>query len=473
MGRVCGVWGLFIEYWGVGCGARWEGWLVSVGSWVPGWRPWGRGTRGLRGLGRGGMPAGAGRDLAWPGLDGGAGPREHGAGPRRGLGWAERRGLGRAGRGLTAWGGAWAGGGAGPAGARTQSARPLPAAMLAGVWVSNGARSGGGSAGSRRSRLLNASGGRSRASGSARRSAGELGPRGLGAGAGPGRGPCPFPGGRPQSAAPPAVPQSMHPRSPSRVSTSGGTPSYPPHEVEHGPLPVWIPRSAAGTPPPFPLGELFLSYPRSLGLPLLPPEIREPLQAPPSTFKPRTTPRLLPGALCSPPRARRPFPPGVGGGIPRPGCRPSLSGLPRVSSLPQGPGSPSPPPPHSPAGTGAAEPGSSCLLFRVGWQRPARRFCRPGRVGDWVRGAASSRRPFLSLPVGRLPRSPAPWERPALPRGVRANRFLFATGVGPVSWRGRCSSLPQKPRQGPVETHSSAHGLRLGPFTVLLTCGRI
>lgn len=354
------VWGLgVVEYWGVGCGARWEGWVVCVGSW-------------------GGGP-GVGERRVWAGWAGvgcqqaRGGARGHLAGPC--VAWAGRRGGASGTRG-----GAWTGGGAGRAGARTQSARPLPAAMLAGVWVSNGAGSAGVSGGSPRSRLPNATGGRSRASGSARRSAGELGPRGSGAGAGPGRGPCPFTGGRPQSAAPPAVRQSMHPRSPSRVSTSGGTPSYPPHEVENGPLPIWVPRSAAETPP-FPLGELFLSYPRSLGLPLLPPEIREPLQASPFTFKPRTTPRLLPGALCSPPRARRPFPPGVGGGIPRPGCRPSLSGLPRVPSLPQGPGSPSPPPPHSPAGSGAAEPGSSCLLFRVGWQRP-----RPAILPAWSGG---------------------------------------------------------------------------------------
>ena len=134
-----------------------------------------------------------------------------------------------------------------------------------------------------------------------------------------------------------------------------------------------------------------------------------------------------------------------------------------------------PPRPRPTAQRGRGRQSQAPAAFCSAWdgRDPARRFCRPGRVGDWVRGAASSRRPFLSLPVGRLPRSPAPWERPALPRGVRANRFLFATGVGPVSWRGRCSSLPQKPRQGPVETHSSAHGLRLGPFTVLLTCGRI
>ncbi|XDA80695.1 hypothetical protein R6Z07F_010680 [Ovis aries] len=44
--------------------------------------------------------------------------------------------------------------------------------MLAGVWVSNRAGSGCDSSGSSRSRLLSSTGGRSRAPGSARRSAG-------------------------------------------------------------------------------------------------------------------------------------------------------------------------------------------------------------------------------------------------------------------------------------------------------------
>lgn len=93
--------------------------------------------------------------------------------------------------------------GAGSAGARTRPARPLPAAMLAGVWVSNGARrgGGGGSAGSGRSRLPSAAGGRSGAPTPARRSRGEPEPVGLrGQSESPGRGPSPSPGrGRPQS----------------------------------------------------------------------------------------------------------------------------------------------------------------------------------------------------------------------------------------------------------------------------------
>lgn len=66
---------------------------------------------------------------------------------------------------------------AGPARAHTQPARPLPAAMLAGEWVSNGGRraggAGGGSAGSGRSRFLSAIGGRGSEPGPARRSGGE------------------------------------------------------------------------------------------------------------------------------------------------------------------------------------------------------------------------------------------------------------------------------------------------------------
>lgn len=126
----------------------------------------------------------------------------------------------------------------GGAGGRAHaSAHPLPAAMLAGVWVSNraeggGGGGGGGSAGSGRSRLPNAAGGHSRALGPARRSGGEPGPRGSGAGSGaPGadasRTPAPL---RP-------APQSMHPRCPSWRPGSGGTPFF-----TAGPAPRAVPR---------------------------------------------------------------------------------------------------------------------------------------------------------------------------------------------------------------------------------------
>ncbi|CAI9163128.1 unnamed protein product [Rangifer tarandus platyrhynchus] len=150
--------------------------------------------------------------------------------------------------------------------------------MLAGVWVSNQAGSGSDSSGSSRSRLLSSTGGRSRAPGSARRSAG---------------------------------------------SSSFGI------------------LGAPGCPRP--------------------PQLREPVQASPSTFQ------LDPPCPSSPGRA----PPASSR------CRPPPSGPPRAPSPPQGPGSPSPL--HGTAGTGAAEPGSSCLLFRVGWRDPAPRSCRAGR----------------------------------------------------------------------------------------------
>lgn len=169
-------------------------------------------------------------------------------------GWGGRRGGG-------AWvglrGGAWAGG-AGPAGARTQPARPLPGAMLVGVWVSNGARrggcgggGGGGSAGSGRSRLPGATDGRSHAPGPARRSGGEPGPAGLGEqSAASGCGPSPFPGGgRPGAeGSPESAPHCLHPdahlwRDPTLSNQAL------PRGLEHGSLRIWIPLSAARTPP--------------------------------------------------------------------------------------------------------------------------------------------------------------------------------------------------------------------------------
>lgn len=282
------------------------------------------------------------------------GPSGHGAGP-------DGRGRGLSGPGP--------GRGEGPAGARTQPARPLPAAMLAGVWVSNRAGSGCDSSGSSRSRLLSSTGGRSRAPGSARRSAGEPGPRGSGAGADRGRGPCPSPE-RPKSAAPPPPPGVYTPQSQS------GLYLRPDPLLPNRPRPTgWStapprlgPHSSAGTPPPPPRPTAFPSGSSSfgiLGAPGFPrpPQLREPVQASPSTFP------LDPPCPSSP------------GGAPPPSsrCRPPPFGLPRAPSPPQGPGSPFLP--HGTAGTGAAEPGSSCLLFRVGWRDPAPRSCRAGRGG--------------------------------------------------------------------------------------------
>ncbi|XP_043343430.1 vegetative cell wall protein gp1-like [Cervus canadensis] len=234
--------------------------------------------------------------------------------------------------------------------------------MLAGVWVSNRAGSGCDSWGSSRSRLLSSTGGRSRAPGSARRSAGEPGPRGSGAGADRGRGPCPSQE-RPQSADPPTTSGSMHPSVPAG-STSGGIPSYPAGPAPRAgarPLPVWVLIPLQG-PPPFPSGSSSFGILGAPGFPR-PPQLREPVQASPSTFQ--LDPPCPSSLGRAPPPSSR--------------CRPPRSGPPRAPSPPQGPGSPSPP--HGTAGTGAAEPGSSCLLFRVGWRDPAPRSCRAGRGG--------------------------------------------------------------------------------------------
>lgn len=248
--HACVGFGRCLEYWSVGFGVWWEGWVVYVGSWVP------QGGREVR------------ESEAWAGWD--PGPRARGGARRQGAGpcgtWAGRKGGpsghragpdGR-GRGLS---GPGPGGGEGPAGARTQPARPLPAAMLAGVWVSNRAGSGCDSSGSSRSRLLSSAGGRSRAPGSARRSAGEPGPRGSGAGADRGRGPCPSPE-RPQKTAPPTTSQSMHPSVPAGSPPQAGsslTQQAPPYGLEHGPSSSgssFLCRDPPPQPPPSPQGAL-------------------------------------------------------------------------------------------------------------------------------------------------------------------------------------------------------------------------
>lgn len=120
---------------------------------------------------------------------------------------------------------------------------------------------------------------------------------------------------------------------------------------------------------------------------------------------PRLTPHLrslqfgttppLPRACSSPahPGPNRPASlRGPGEGVPLP-----------TSFSPPGLDSLTRPPLHSTAGTGAAKPGSSCLLFRVGWQRPGGPVGRV-RVGERRVGSASSWRPSLSC-------GPAPSER--------------------------------------------------------------
>lgn len=143
-----------------------------------------------------------------------------------------------------------------------------------------------------------------------------------------------------------------------------------------------------------------------------------------STFLLSSGPAPLPpdpSLVSRPPpcRARPGRPPGIGGGVifsvRDPARLTFTGGCSGAPFRPRGPSSPLPSPhPHGTAGTGAEEPGSSCLLFRVGWQRPTRpgRPARLIRVGEWVRGGwlASSRRLFLSLPMGRLPQSRARWE---------------------------------------------------------------
>lgn len=82
-------------------------------------------------------------------------------------------------------------------------------------------------------------------------------------------------------------------------------------------------------------------------------------------------------------------------------------GIPFPTSFsPPGLDSPSRPPLHSTAGTGAAKPGSSCLLFRVGWQRPGGPVGRV-RVGEPRVGSASSGRPSLSRGPASSEREPS------------------------------------------------------------------
>lgn len=120
---------------------------------------------------------------------------------------------------------------------------------------------------------------------------------------------------------------------------------------------------------------------------------------------------------------------------PRPGSEPAglLQGVregvppyPRPSRLGEL-GSPTRPPLHSTAGTGAAEPGSSCLLFRVGWQRPGGPVGRV-RVGEPRVGPASSGRPpFSGVPAPSEREPSALGEAGHSWRSPGQQVFLFAT----------------------------------------------
>lgn len=263
--------------------------------------------------------------------------------------------------------------------------------MLAGVWVSNRAGSGCDSSGSSRSRLLSSTGGRSRAPGSARRSAGEPGPRGSGAGADRGRGPCPSPE-RPKSAAPPPPPGVYTPQSQS------GLYLRPDPLLPNRPRPTgWStapprlgPHSSAGTPPhhrappPFPQGALPLvsSEPRA----------SRALRSSGSPSRPRRPPFRWTHP-APPPRAGRPRP-RPGAGRPPLGCR----GPPPLRRDPARP-------PYPTAQRGRGRRSQAPAAFCSAWdgETPPRGPAGLVEVGEGVRGAASSRGPFVSLPVGRLP----------------------------------------------------------------------
>lgn len=250
----------------------------------------------------------------------------------------------------------------------------------------------------------------------------------------------------------------MHPQS-SRVSTSGGILSYTNRPCPTGweqALPRLGPHSSAGTPPPPPRPPPFPSGSSSFGILGAPASRARRSSGSPSGLAvhlPLDPPRPSPGPA---PRPR----PGAG----RPLCRrgPSFRAGTRLASLP-----------HGTAGTGAAEPDSSCLLFRVdGETLPG----GPAGWSRWVKGCVGP--PFpgtlrLSLPWGRLPGAQRlgrgrPFQEESVPTG-----FCLQPGVGPVAlWgRERTARSPRKPRQGPVGTHFSAHGLRLGALSPLVALG--
>lgn len=119
---------------------------------------------------------------------------------------------------------------------------------------------------------------------------------------------------------------------------------------------------------------------------------------------------------------------------------------------------------HRTAGTGAAEPGSSCLLFRVGWQSPL-----PARLIGWGNGCVGPCSPRRSVwkealplsPRWAAPREPSALERLVLPGGVLAQRFVFASRSWPSGVVERAICSPPNPSIPPPR------GSVWGPFTVL------
>jgi hypothetical protein len=138
----------------------------------------------------------------------------------------------------------WWAGGAGPAGARTPPARPLPAAMLAGVWVSNAARA---SVAPASPALPAAAAAHSRWPRGAEVSGAEVSrdPRGWEA-LHPGRGrgqSTSFSHLRSPLACTPGASAGPHPGRDSLLSNQA-----PPHRLEHGPFRIGIPLNASRTP---------------------------------------------------------------------------------------------------------------------------------------------------------------------------------------------------------------------------------
>lgn len=277
--------------------------------------------------------------------------------------------------------------------------------------------------------------------------------RGLGA-RGPerteGADPAP-PKSAPRARIPPPPPGVCTPRSQPGPPQPGSplTQQAPPHGLEHGPSPS---------------GSSFLC--------------RDPLPSPQGALplvssEPRASRARRSSGSPSRPR-RPPFswthpapPPWAGRPRPRPGAgRPALGR--------RGP----PPlrrdrarPPHPTAQRGRGRRSQAPAAFCSAWdgETPPRGPAGLVEVGEGVRGAASSRGPFVSLPVGRLPGAQRlgrgwPFREESVPTG-----FCLQPGVGPVALRGegvRTARSPQKSRQGPVGTHSSAQGLRLGLFAL-------
>lgn len=160
--------------------------------------------------------------------------------------------------------------------------------------------------------------------------------------------------------------------------------------------------------------------------------------------------------------------------LPSPASEPAgllQGGVPYPKSSPRRLGSPTRPPLYSTAGTGAAEPGSSCLLFRVGWQRPGGPVGRV-RVGEPRVGPASSGRPsFCCVPalfaaraerVGRV--------RPFLEES-RPTGFCLQPEVGPVALQGvRQRELPRNPSAAGVSLFLSLRPQSLPSASSLSYC---